>query len=215
MFRFRILLVNAVLLLALAGSYWGRSIEDANVASDDFLSRVQISFNDWEHKDLPLTKDEHEMLEPDSVMIRRFINPAQDTYAEIAVIAGHRKKTLHTPGFCMAGGGWEVTDQRDSVIEVGGVQIPAVTAVLQKDRTRLMSTYFFTDGDYFTRSLPRFLAAQIVKRMKSRIPLGALVRIIVTAQHDIPTAQALSRDFSAKSLPPVFEALRSAELKPI
>lgn len=212
MYRFRILLVNAILALALAGTFWGRSIEDAEVSTNDFLAQASLSYKDWKHEDMPLTNSELELLEPDSVVVRRFISPEEDQFAEVAVIAGHRKKTLHTPGFCMVGGGWEITDQRNSTLNVAGQEIPAVSAVLQKDHTRLLSTYFFTDGDYFTNSLPRFLAIQMVKRLKSRIPVGALVRIIVSANGDRAAADARSREFSAAILPPIFKSLRGVKL---
>lgn len=212
LFRFRFLLANAVLLFALVGVYWGRSIEDANVTVDDFLKKVDIAYSNWKPEDIPLTKDEREMLEPDSVVVRRFISPKEDQFAEVAVIAGHRKKTLHTPGFCMVGGGWEIVDQRDTTLKVAGIEIPAVSAVLQKDRARLLSTYFFTDGDYFTRSLPRFLAVQMVKRLRSRIPLGALVRVIVTAHQGRDKAESLTAAFSQTVLPPVFAGLRGVSV---
>src|SRR5688572_20637030 len=103
MYKLRFLLINSLLIFAVLVSYGGRSIEDAHVQEAGFLSKLDLKFRGWSIKDLALDKSEMELLEPDAVLVRRFTAP-DDGFAELAVVAGHRKKTVHTPGFCMAGG---------------------------------------------------------------------------------------------------------------
>jgi len=133
-------------------------------------------------------------------------------FAELAVVAGHRKKTVHTPGFCMAGGGWQMVSQSETTLKLAGKEVPAIRAVLVKEQQRLLTTYFFTDGSFATTSLPQFMLSQTLKRLRAKVPVGALVRIIVPVAADVASGDALTREFAAQTLPPVMAALRNAKL---
>ena len=54
--RYRLLCVNAVVLIALMGSLWGRHIESATVAHPDFLRPLSLPFHDWKPRDVEITK---------------------------------------------------------------------------------------------------------------------------------------------------------------
>jgi len=211
MYRLRFFLVNSLLVFAVLASYGGRSIEDAHVQEAAFLSKLNLQFRGWEAKDFALTKSETELLDPDAVLVRRFTSPDAG-FAELAVVAGHRKKTVHTPGFCMAGDGWQMTSQNETRLHLTTGEVPAIRAVMVKDGQRLLVTYFFTDGSYATTSLPRFMLSQAVKRLRARVPVGALVRIIVPVNSDVASGDALTQEFAAETLPPVMAALRNAKL---
>ena len=213
MFRFRLLIVNAVLLFALAGTYWGRNIESAAVSRIRFLGNIRAPFRGWHSLDIPLSPAERELLEPDDVLIRRYQATGPDpSFAEIAVIAGHRKKSVHSPGFCMAGGGWEVLSQKDCNLKIGGRQIPVVRAVIVNDGRQLMATYFYTDGYYTTNSLPRFVGVQFLKRIRRTVPVGALVRLVVPMQRTPREAEETTAAFAEATLPCVLNALQNTHL---
>src|SRR5579871_5179453 len=109
--RHRLLILNGVLLLALLGNHWGRQLESASVACPTFLQQLPLPFRNWSATDIALTRSEIEMLEPDAVLMRRYQSPDGRQVAELAVIAGHRKRSVHTPYVCMRGGGWEILSQ--------------------------------------------------------------------------------------------------------
>lgn len=210
----RLFIVNLLVALVIAGSYWGRRIEGAEVAQSDFLSGLDLDFRGWKTQDMQLTAREMELLEPDGVVVRRFLAPDRSgMFAELAVIAGHRKKTVHTPGFCMAAGGWEQVAQRPFTISLADRQIPAVRTIFSQKSSRLMATYFFTDGSYSTRHLLRFQMVQMLRRLNVGVPLGALVRIIVPTSEDSTAAERLSDQFTAEVLPPVLQALREVRVQ--
>ena len=211
MLRLRFLFINSLLLFAVLASYGGRSIEDARVQEADFLSKLNLQFRGWPSKNLELDRSEMELLDPDAVLVKRFTSP-DDGFAELAVVAGHRKKTVHTPGFCMAGGGWQLVSQSETKLKVAGRDIPAIRAIMVKEGERLLITYFFTDGSYATTSLPQFMFSQTLKRLRAKVPVGALVRVIVPVTSDSDSGYTLTQEFAEQTLPPVLAALRSVKL---
>ncbi len=209
----QLLLANAGLALTLVGAAYGRATEHRPPKERDFLRQTATDFRKWSYVDVPLTANEESQLKPDATLVRRFRSP-KGPIVELAVISGHKKRTVHTPAFCMAGGGWETLAQRDHVVLVKGRQIPAVQAVLMKDGRRQVMTYFFTDGEFNTRSLPEYQWDQLRKRVRGKSTLGALVRIIVPFQVDEQqqAAAQLGAAFAEATLPEVLEKLRSVRV---
>jgi EpsI family protein len=211
--RYRLLAVNGVLLFALAGTHWGRSLDAATLEQKDLFQRAQIRFRDWKPTDKDLTAAEQELLQPDAFLIRRF-EGEQGAAAELAVVAGHRKQSVHTPAFCMAGGGWELMSQREYTLSLPDGPVPATRSVMLRNGAQVLVTYFFTDGRYSTPSLMKFQGMQLVRRLQSQVPLGALVRIIVPVGKDAAGAEKLADAFARETVPPVLKSLRDARLQP-
>src|SRR5436309_3176064 len=110
MTRWRLLILNSLLLLTLLGSQLGRRVESASLAHSDFLRALPLPFRNWKTADTLLAQSDLDLLEPDATLMRQY-KSSDGQWAELAIIAGHRKKSIHTPGFCMAGGGWEILTQ--------------------------------------------------------------------------------------------------------
>jgi EpsI family protein len=206
--RYRLLITNSLLILALTGTYWARRTEGTPVSGPDFLRPLNLPFRGWSATDRELTDAEARMLKPDAVVIRAY-RGARGERVELAVIAGHRKETVHTPGFCMQGGGWELLSEQQHALDLpGGRQIPVVRSVMTKEGAGLVATYFFTDGDYSTRSLVQFQVSQLLKRLRGERTMGALVRVLVPLSGDKSGAEALSDKFVQAVVPRVLDAVR-------
>src|SRR5579871_2272476 len=102
MFRFRFLILNGILLLTLLSSYWGRRMENIPVSQTDFLKGLELPFHGCQTTDVDISADERSMLQPDAVLIRRY-SSARGWEAELAVIAGHQKRSVHDPGVLYGG----------------------------------------------------------------------------------------------------------------
>lgn len=207
--RFRLLIFNAVLLFALLGSTGGYRTGSPKVIASDSLSRAALPFRGWTASELHLTKAEQEMLRPDAVLLRRYTAPSGET-VDLAVIAGHRKQTVHTPAFCMAGGGWETLSEAEWQTAAGKNDLKGTRSVMGQQGQELVATYFFTDGASSTRSLVRFQGTQLLQRLRGQTPLGALVRITVPVARDRDAAEKLSDEFAEAVFPDVLRNLRSA-----
>ena len=220
--RYRFIIVNVLLLMCLAGSMYGRSIESAKVKETKFLSNLDLSFRDWIIGPDGMKADELPLLEPDDHYIHEYSSPQgpRHGYVQLAVIAGHRKKTVHTPGFCMVGGGWDVVTAQNGTLEVDGKTIPISRSVMSNEKQggSIVVTFFFTDGTYNTPSLVRYQMNQLKKRFTSRdIPLGALVRMITPAGSgsaaELKMADGLIKEFANATMPKVLKAMRETKLE--
>ena len=212
MFRFRLLTVNAILLLALLGSYWGRRIEDAPTIQTDFLKGLNLPFRNLKTSDTTVSDDERVLLQPDAVLVRRYLSQAGAVEVELAIIAGHHKKSVHTPAFCMAGGGWDTLWQQQSTITLADRSIPAMQMLMAKDGNHMLVTYFFTNGDYCTRNLIQFQGAQFLSRLHADIREGALVRILVPIANGEDAAKLLTDEFGRAVIPAALANLREVRI---
>jgi EpsI family protein len=203
--------LNVLLLLAVLGSHAARRIESATVASPDFLKQANLQFRNWKTADSNLSPAELTTLQPDASLVRMYQSPGEPEI-ELAVIAGHRKKSIHTPDTCLQSTGWETLSQRHADFSITGRTVHAMKEVKEADGRRLLVTYLFTDGEYSTPSLASYQTEQLLKRFKSRVPVGALVRISVMLGGDDSATEKLSDEFAAAILPGVMSALRSAHL---
>lgn len=208
----RLFTVNAILVVLVAGSYWGRRIEGATIEQPQFLAQLNIPFQGWPTKDLSLSQRELELLQPDAVLVRRYLKP-EGGFAELAIIAGHRKKSVHTPGFCMSAGGWELLSQQPHDLKIGERKVTANRSIFSQKGQRMVATYYFTDGSYTTPKLVQFQMVQLLKRFQAGVPLGALVRILVPVTSDQGAAERLSDQFAAATLPTVMQSLKSTRLQ--
>ena len=125
MVRYRLLLVNALLLFALCASLWGRHIENAQPTPTDFLRGLPLPYRNWKAVELSVPPGELALLQPDSTLARRYESASGETL-ELTVIAGHRKRTVHLPAYCMTGSGWDTLSQQDVTLPLAGKStIPA------------------------------------------------------------------------------------------
>lgn len=207
--RYRWLAANAVLAVSLLGSIWGRQSESAAGPAPDCLKRLELPFRHWKATDTPISDSELNILQPDAVLARDYVSPDKES-VQLVVIAGHRKRTVHTPGYCMVGGGWDVVSQHQVSIPLPAGDVPAVRSVMMREGSQMIATYFFTDGDFSTSSVVKLQWRNLTKRMRARLPLGALVRIIVPVTRDRQSSERLSDDFAKAALPAVLAALHDA-----
>ena len=212
MLRSRLLILNSILLLAVLGSCRARRSESATLARKDVLQRLALPFRDWKASDSSLAKSDWEILEPDAALIRRY-EGADNRSAELTVVMGHRKRTVHTPTLCMSGGGWETLSQRYLDLPLPGRKVHAVRQLMTREGKRLLMTYFFTDGDYCSPSLAQFQTVQLIQRLKASVPIGALVRTTVPVGSDQAASEQISDEFAAATVPQILETLRHTRVE--
>ena len=206
----RFWILSAILAATLLGLYGARRTAPTDGGDGDCLRGLSLPFKDWTSREQTLTAHERDLLQPDTVLLRQYRSRSGSEEIGIAVIAGHRKQTVHTPAFCMAGGGWNTLLENDVTILPGSGRIEAVRAVMESEGHRILVTYFFTDGARSRRSLTTFQAEQLWERLRGTAPSGALVRLITPIGADRSRAERLSDAFAAAVLPAVLKRMREA-----
>ena len=181
MFRYRLHILNLILVVAVLGGVWGRRQDENRRTVADYLKGMVLPFRNMTTTDYALSPDEVSMLQPDAALVRRY-SSNQTMEAELAVVAGHHKRSVHAPGFCMVGGGWDTLWQRDTEISIPNRTIPAIQMMMSKEGRQMLVTYFFTTGGFCARSLIQFQGIQFLRRIHGESTEGALVRISVAVK---------------------------------
>ena len=153
----------------------------------------------------PLSADERAMLEPDAELLRRY-RSAGGASVEIAVIAGRRKKTVHTPEYCLLGGGWDIVAARriHECSRPPGAGDPVAAG--SRRRTHGSDLFLHRRRIEYAQSAAVSGGADRQTARGGHAPLGAMVRN--RSSGDNPEdAQRLSDDFARATLPAVFAAL--------
>jgi EpsI family protein len=206
----RLLLACVPLVLALAGGAWADHSERLMGSPGNFLQGLQLPYQEWKTEDRALTRIEQDELQPDSVLIRQYQSARQSDWVELAVISGRHKRSIHSPGSCLVGCGWErlVEDSRD--LSISSEKLRVTRSLMVLGSRKLMLTYFFTDGEYSSPQLVTFQAMQLWKRMLPHPPVQALVRITVPVTTTLADAEQRTDEFATEALPPILQRLRDA-----
>jgi EpsI family protein len=184
--------------------------ESANpLARRDFLRDLRLTYRDWRVTARELGPTERAELNPDAVLVRQF-EATDGAQAELSVIAGRHRRTLHSPGSCLVGCGWERLTEMSHVLSLPSGSITATRALMGLGSQRLLVTYFFTDGSYATPTLLGFQTSGLLRQLRDGPRMQAVIRLIVPIRSSLPEAQALSDDLIFRTVPPVLESIRRA-----
>jgi len=179
-------LVMLALLLAAQAALWAMRPAPASgitVRTD----RIPLRIADWRGRDLgPFDRVTLDMLQPDGYLNRQYAD-ADGWPVQLAVVCGHRKNTFHSPGFCLLGGGWNITDKSRLGFRPAGADrsIAVNRFLLERDGAQAVVLYYYLAGG--GRATPSWVAHQAYlawDRAHRRRGEGALVRLIVPVASD-------------------------------
>ena len=168
---FALIGVTAFLVVA-----WHVTDRPRPVAEVD-LSVVPMQVGGWHAKDLgPLDRVSEEMLQPDAFMDRVYVRSGYPV--DVTVVYGHAKNTFHSPGFCLLGGGWNITSKSKRSLDAGeGMEVLANEFALQRQDDRRVVLYWYVSEGEATPSWVTFQYRLLRNRLLSRSTSGALVRV--------------------------------------
>jgi len=176
----------------------------------DFFQNTSLAYRDWQVKERDLDASERAQLAPDSVLVRQF-ESADGAQIELSTIAGRKRSTLHSPGSCLVGCGWERLDESEHAVILGDGQVRMTRALMGLGSRQLLVTYFFTDGARSAPTLLGFQAAGLWQQFRSRSRMQAVVRIVAPVRSSLAETQALSDDFLLQVVPKVLKSIRQAQ----
>lgn len=174
------LILSALFAAALLLQSLGRPA-DLPVNGGAKLSGVPAEFGGWRSEEHKLDAVSARLLEPDAVLWRTYVD-SEGRPLDFLVVYGHRKKSFHSPGFCLPGSGWEVAAKERLTLEIPGAPGGSVEANLlriQNKGVQQLALYWFVHGRATTPSLFQHNLNLLKSRLMRRRAFGALVRVVV------------------------------------
>jgi len=173
------------------------------------MERIPLRIADWRGRDLgPFDRVTLNMLRPDAYLNREYVG-ADGLPAHLAIICGHRKTTFHSPGFCLLGGGWNITDKsRLQFRPLGGGPITVNRFLLNREGAEAVVLYYYLAGHH--RATASWVAHQAYlawDRAHRQRAVGALVRLTVPVESDPSAATRRGIDLLRLLHPSLVSAL--------
>lgn len=193
------LLVTALLLGAIpVMKAAGNAHQPDKYATNVGLSKLPLTVAEWKGEDQKLDKISLQELEPDDYVWRTYTDP-NGIPLDFMVVYGHLKKTFHSPGFCLPGGGWQIEQKSETPVDGGGMPVDMNLFRIQRDYEghtyKQIVLYAFVQGDRSTPSLIthnlNLLRAHLLRQRST----GALVRVIIPVVSSDDVAVARAKDF--------------------
>jgi EpsI family protein len=158
------------------------------------VSKVPVRAAGWSGQDMgPYDEVTMKMLAPDAYLNREYI-AADGLQAHLAAIYGHRKTTFHSPGFCLLGGGWNITSKSQLSFRTGrGEAVPVNRFILTREGREAVVLYYYIEDHRATTSWVKHQAYLAWDRLRRGHAAGALVRLTVpvTASPEQATRRGL------------------------
>jgi len=199
-------LALVLLTLGLVAAYQVTGRSEVRLRAD--LSRVPLRAGEWQGQDLgPLDRVSAEMLRPDAFMDRAYVR-ADGYPVDVTVVFGHAKETFHSPGFCLLGGGWNVTHKgRRSLNSArGGQRLVMNEFALQRQDERRVVLYWYASHREATPSWVIFQWRLLRNRLLGRPTGGALVRVTAPVQE----SQQVASQAASELIGELYQDLRQA-----
>lgn len=180
----------------------GKLTDSSARGSASFVS-IPKSLDGYSSHDLELDKVSMELLEPDGYLWRSYEHP-DGRYVDFLVVYGRHKKTFHSPGYCMSGGGWSEVDKGvESIpVKLNGKETPCEFnwMRIRKDGEERIALWCFIEKNQTTASLVKMNLYLLYDGLVTRRASGALFRIIMPLTSPSENID-ISRDFIRELLP--------------
>jgi EpsI family protein len=134
----------------------------------------------WTSVDLPITKDEFEILETNNAFVRNYTNSVDGSKVMLYLVYSQtNRKVAHPPEICYTGSGLSIVEDIHDTIPVQYKNM-----IIQANRLRLTkggysqySYYWFKVGDQFTSNYWKQQVLIALDTLLGKHPSSALVRI--------------------------------------
>ena len=151
--------------------------------------------------DTPLPDRIVASLAPTSYITRTYRDGAQEMSLFVAYYANQRAgESMHSPKYCMPGGGWEMLDTGKASVASNGRRIDVNNYVLYRAGDRMRMLYWYQGPYRVVASEYKAKVYLLWDAARSGQTAGSIVRI-TTAEN--PGALARSMDFAGRLIPEV------------
>jgi len=154
-------------------------------------------------------KDVHRMLQEDAMQWHTYRQG--DSWADLLVLYGHRKRTFHLPDSCLAGAGITIKSRQMVVLTMpNGALVPFHALMLQKDDCSAIALYTFIGPDGSPTDLLGLNLGMLACRIRGNGPKGAAIRVIGPIDPSKPIASQPICELAAIALKEVGKRVATA-----
>ncbi len=168
------------------------------------ISYFPEKIGQWVSRDLPIAKEDYDILETKNVFVRLYKNREDQEIYLFIVYAQNNRKVSHPPEVCYTGSGISILEHTiDSVlIPDGHVMLKVNELLLAKAQAKQLAYYWFKVGDSFTTSYWKQQILIALKTLTGKPASSALIRVSMDINNnDKSTAANLLKEFLASIIP--------------
>jgi EpsI family protein len=191
--QFNLILIVLIMTALLSWiMYFKQALQQDTVDIHQFPKTIGT----WTSMDIPLTKDEFEILETKNAFVRQYTNSVdKSTVILYLVYSQTNRKVAHPPEICYTGGGLSILEDVHDTIPVhyNNLLIQTNRLRLNKGNYNQIAYYWFKVGNEFTSNYWKEQILIAIDTMLGKHPSSALVRVSaeVNGQDAIKTEKTL------------------------
>ena len=201
-------LLICLTLLATAVISWGLYFKQANQRDTVDINRFPKTIGSWVSVDLPITKDEFEILETRNAFVRLYTNSLDKTKIYLYLVYSQtNRKVAHPPEICYTGSGLSITEDVHDTIPVRykNLIIQANRLRLSKGNFTQIAYYWFKVGDRFTSNYWKQQMMIAYYTLLGKHPSSALVRVSADVMDNDTNKTAVNiKSFTSLIAPDLF-----------
>ncbi|MFH1898209.1 MAG: exosortase C-terminal domain/associated protein EpsI [Candidatus Desantisbacteria bacterium] len=84
------------------------------------LAGIPLKIGDWVGQDMKISERDYNMLSPDDLLMRQYINSKGENILLYLVVSVENREAFHPPELCYGGAGAQLFEERTEEIDLGG-----------------------------------------------------------------------------------------------
>lgn len=164
------------------------------------ISKIPFNIGDWRGEEILVDRQTKDILETNSVLMRKYVNLKNDERIDLAVVYYQNSRiAFHLPESCLLGHGSRLSNREIEKINLSnGENFFATRLTIKNDFGNNLVVYYFETGTLRTSSYLSFRWEMLLNKLKGRNTSGALVRfsIVTTGDNSENKLQTLKKFIS-------------------
>lgn len=176
--RYVILII--ILIIFSLSTIW-LQVNQPKHKTDVDISKIPLNVGDWKGEEILVDRQTKDVLETDSVLMRRYVNIKNNERIDLAVVYYKNNRiAFHLPESCLLGHGSRLTNREIEKINLpNGKNFYATKLSIKNDVTNNLVVYYFESGTLRSSSYLSFRWQILLNKLRGRSTSGALVRFSI------------------------------------
>ena len=184
-FDIRLLITIAILVIFAGLHLFYTSQASRPVGESINIFDLPMQIGEWSAEDIKVEDKIKDILETESVLMRRYTNAQGDNVVLTIVYYNDNRVEFHLPERCSVGQGSDVIASKiDYAALNNGEQLPYKLLTVDNYSGSQLLAYFFQSEDYFTYDYIKLKFRMILNKLLGRPNSGTLIKCAVSSNYD-------------------------------